>query len=91
MNVFSTGIAPAIAHGAEVNGLSESELRIVQSVAAAASVPSSAGRSMAATRLLKGDSTWRAATAAASLAELLGGRDPEEVLVFRSEIHWDPK
>ena len=65
-NVFTTGVLTAIAHGAEINGISDSELRTVQGIAAAASVPSAAGRSMAATRLLKENGVWRAATATAA-------------------------
>ena len=59
--VFAAGILPSMVYGVEVHGVDDREWKLLQSVATTGLVNSVAGRSMSATRLLKGDSTARAA------------------------------
>ena len=61
--IFTSGVMPATIYGAEVNGLSESELVSLQRVAASAMRPTAGGRSLSTTLLLNGDVTWKATAA----------------------------
>jgi len=61
-NVFSSGVLPSIAYGAEVNGVSDKEHAILQRIATSAQSNGS-GRSLSATLAIRGDSTWQASVA----------------------------
>ena len=61
--IFSSGVASGALYGAEVHGVSNSELLSLQRTAASAMRPTARGRSLAATLLINGDPTWRATAA----------------------------
>ncbi len=63
VSIFATGVLPAMVYGAEVGGVSDTELALVRKVAAAALRPRARGRSLNMTLLIHGDPAWRAATA----------------------------
>ena len=61
-HIFAAGLLPSIAYGADVNGVSDREWGTLQKIGAAAH-SAGTGRSLAATLLLRGDATWKAAAA----------------------------
>ena len=61
--IFIAGVLPAATYGAEVMGVSTSELKQLQRTALSSMQPSTRGRSKSAPFTAKGDPTWRPATA----------------------------
>ena len=59
----ATGAFAATEYGAASNGVSDAEWDKLQRIAASGMSPSAGGRSRTALFALKGDPTWRAATA----------------------------
>ena len=61
--LFSAGVLPAAAFGAEVNGMSETEMLQLRRVEASVMAPRAAGRSLTATLLINDQQSWKAAAA----------------------------
>ena len=58
------GLRPAVEYGTAVTGISDAELRRVQSALLAVVPPAAAGASLAAKKALAGDPAWRCRIAA---------------------------
>ena len=63
--LYASGIQPAMDVGAEVNGVSNTELHTLQKIAGVASAAAVSGRSLRATLILRGNPTWKPAVAPA--------------------------
>jgi len=61
--VFTSGVLPAIVYGAEVNGISDVELKKIRNISTAAMTGGTTGRSLSASLLLRGDPSWKAGVA----------------------------
>ena len=61
--VAANGLVAATEYGASINGVDDAELLDLRKIAASGMSPGAGGRSLTALLLLKGDPTWRAATA----------------------------